>query len=299
MEMRDLKSALERADSRLRWVEAVERYFCAHDLHFGHGTATAADEAFWLVWQLSGTPAELADLPVDASLIPEIVELAVRRAEERIPLAYLLGVAWFAGLEFTVTPAVLIPRSPLAELIERRFEPWCALEEGDRILEIGTGSGCIAIAAAVHHPGISVDATEIDPAALDVARGNVERYQVADRVSLIKADLFPDENTRYRVIISNPPYVPTDEVGRLPAEYGREPAKGFDGGADGLAIVRRILAGARQRLARDGVLIVEVGLSADALVDMYPGVPWTWLEFERGGEGVFLLTAEDLDNGWG
>ena len=299
MESRDLKAALERADSRLSWVETVGQYFSAHELHLGHGTTTSEDEAFWLVWQLSGTPADLADLPPDAKLVSRIVELAGRRVKERIPLAYLLGVAWFAGLEFQVSSDVLIPRSPFAELIECRFEPWCELAAGDRVLEIGTGSGCIAIATAVHHPDLQVDATEIDSAALEIARANVSRHGVGDRVHLREADLFPVGDVRYRVIISNPPYVPTRDVEALPPEYGHEPAKAFDGGADGLEAVRRILEGARQRLTSDGLLIVEVGLSADTLVAQFPRVPWTWLEFEHGGEGVFLLTADELNDGWG
>jgi len=216
-----------------------------------------------------------------------------------VPLAYLLGSAWFAGLEFEVTRDVLIPRSPLAETVERRFAPWCRLDDGDRILEIGTGSGCIAIAAAVYHTGLRVDATDIDPGALALARRNAHRHAVADRVRFVEADLFPSDERRYSVIIANPPYVPTRDVAALPAEYRHEPAAALDGGTDGLDVVRRILAGAKARLAAGGVLIVEVGQSADALVAAYPRVPWTWLTFERGGEGVFLLTADELSDGWG
>lgn len=299
MELTELKSALEQAESRMVWVDVLGRYFSTHELFYGHGTETAEDEAFWLVWQVSGTPEDLALLPPDASLIARLVDIADRRVRHRIPLAYLLGVAWFAGLEFEVSPHVLVPRSPLAEPIEQGFAPWCALDDGDRILEIGTGSGCIAIAAAVHNPQIIVDATEIDGRALELARANVSRHGVGDRVRLIEADLFPADDARYRVIISNPPYVPTRDIGALPREYGHEPVQAFDGGADGLVVVKRILEGARQRLSSNGVLIVEVGLSADALAETCPKVPWTWLEFERGGDGVFLLTAEELTNGWG
>jgi ribosomal protein L3 glutamine methyltransferase len=216
-----------------------------------------------------------------------------------MPLAYLLGSAWFAGLDFEVTPAVLIPRSPLAETVERRFAPWCRLDDGDRILEIGAGSGCIAIAAAVYHPGLTVDATDIDPGALELAQRNARRHAVAERVRFIEADLFPSDDRRYSVIIANPPYVPTRDVLALPAEYRHEPAAALDGGADGLDVVRRILAGAGARLTNGGVLIVEVGQSADTLIEAYPRVPWTWLTFERGGEGVFLLTADELSDGWG
>lgn len=325
----ELKGAMNRAATRADWVALVAAYFAAHDLVYGHGTDCAEDEAWWLVWQLSGQPADLAALPAatgvdfgaatgvdlgaatapDPALADRVATLAARRARERIPLAYLLGSAWFAGLEFAVSPATLIPRSPFAELIETGFAPWVELADGDRVLEIGTGSGCIAIAAALHLPGLSVDATEIDPAALALARANLERHAgaeragadrpLADRVRFIEADLYPREAARYRAIISNPPYVPTAEVAALPPEYGHEPAAALDGGADGLDTVRRILAGARERLTDDGVLIVEVGLAADALMAAYPRVPWTWIGFEHGGDGVFVLTADELRDGWG
>jgi ribosomal protein L3 glutamine methyltransferase len=294
----ELKSLLTAADSRARWVDAIADYFSGHALHYGHGTDCAEDEAFWLVWQLSGNPSDLAALPPDDELADRVIALAERRVRERRPLGYLLGTAWFAGLEFRVTPNVLIPRSPLAELVERGFLPWLELAAGDRILDVGTGSGCIAIAAAVHNPGISVDATEIAPAALAVARENVARHGVGDRVKLIEADLFPPGSTRYRVIMSNPPYVPSAEVAVLPPEYRHEPQSALDGGVDGLDPARRLLAGASSRLTADGVLIVEVGGTAATLEAAFPKVPWTWLEFERGGDGVFLLSADDLKHGW-
>jgi ribosomal protein L3 glutamine methyltransferase len=298
MESAELASELEQASTRQDWVASVARFFRAHDLAYGHGTDCAEDEAFWLVWQLSGTPARLDSQRVDGGVAGRIVALARRRVVERIPLAYLLGSAWFAGLEFEVSPEVLVPRSPLAELIEREFAPWVKLEPGDRVLEVGTGSGCIAIAAAVHLPALAVDATELDAAALEVAARNIARHGVAARVRLIAADLFPPDAARYRVIISNPPYVPSALVGALPPEYGHEPRAALDGGADGLDVVRRLLAGASERLTADGVLIVEVGVAADTLMAAYPRMPWTWVEFEHGGEGVFVLAAEELGDGW-
>lgn len=294
----ELKARLTAADSRERWVDALAEFFCGHVLCFGHGTDRAEDEAYWLVWQLSGNPSDLGALPPDDALANRVVALAERRVAERQPLAYLLGTAWFAGIEFRVTPDVLIPRSPLAEVIEQGFEPWLKLAAGDRILDVGTGSGCIAIAAALHNPGVSVDATENSPAALAVARENVARHGIANRVRIIEADLFPPGSTRYRVIMSNPPYVPSAEVAVLPPEYRHEPDSALDGGIDGLDQVRRLLAGAGSRLTADGVLIVEVGATAAALEAACPQVPWTWLEFERGGDGVFLLSAEDLKHGW-
>lgn len=293
-----LEIALAAAPTRAVWVELISRYFNAHELHFGHGTECAEDEAFWLVWELSGNPEDLQAVAVDETAVAVVAEFARRRVEERIPMAYLLGSAWFANLPFEVTPAVLIPRSPLAELVERGLAPWLVAGEGDRWLEIGTGSGCIAIAAAHHNPSITIDATEIDPEALAIANRNRARLGVANRVRLIEADLFPPGNERFGAIISNPPYVPTAVVRALPPEYHHEPVAALDGGEDGLDIVRRLIDGARERLTPDGVLIVEVGLAADALMAAFPRVPWTWLEFERGGDGVFLLTAEELKHGW-
>ena len=296
MNAAELSAALTAAATFEQWIAAVSRYFAAHALHYGHGTQCAEDEAWWLVWHVVGQPQEPEAVPADPALIGAVLQLAGRRVAERIPLAYLLGSAWFAGIEFAVGPASLVPRSPLAETIEQQFEPWVTLADGDRLLEIGTGSGCIAIAAAAHNPGVVVDATEIDPDALALARTNVERHALGERVRLHEADLFPGGSERYRVIMSNPPYVPTAVVRDLPPEYRHEPFAALDGGEDGLDVVRRILAGARERLTDDGVLIVEVGLAAEALLTAFPRVPWTWLEFERGGEGVFLLTADELDH---
>jgi len=298
MDTAELASELERAPTRQDWVASVAHFFAGHRLFYGHGATCAEDEAYWLVWQTSGCPDRLDALGTDPTLAARVVALARRRADERMPLAYLLGRAWFAGLEFEVTPEVLVPRSPLAEVIEHEFAPWTAVAPGDRVLEVGTGSGCIAIATAVHLPGVIVDATEIDPRALALARRNVARLGVERSVRLVEADLFPADTARYRVIISNPPYVPRGQLAALPPEYGFEPQGALDGGEDGLDVVRRLLAGAGERLTPDGVLIVEVGVAAEALLAAYPRVPWTWIEFEHGGDGVFVLTAKELNDGW-
>jgi ribosomal protein L3 glutamine methyltransferase len=190
---------------------------------------------------------------------------------------------------------VQIPRSPLAEVIERGFAPWCELAAGDRILDVGTGSGCLAIAAAHHCPGTLVDATDTSAAALAVAAGNVARHGLAGRVDLINADLFPSVAKRYRVIISNPPYVSAAEWAVLPPEYAYEPAAALVGGPSGIEPATRLLEGARARLAERGVLIVEVGVAAEALMQKFPRLEAVWIELERGGEGAFAISAEELE----
>jgi ribosomal protein L3 glutamine methyltransferase len=207
----------------------------------------------------------------------------------------LLNEAWFADLKFYVDERVLVPRSPLAEVVERGFEPWCALRAGDRVLDIGTGSGCIAIAAAHYSPGVEVHATDISAAALAVAARNVERHGMNDRVRLIEADLFPALDARYRVIVSNPPYVPEAEIAALPPEYRHEPVMGLASGPDGFAAAERILRGASERLTADGVLFLELGAGADAFAAAHRGLPLIAIEFARGGDGVLVTTAADLE----
>jgi ribosomal protein L3 glutamine methyltransferase len=297
MDHEALKAALAAGDSYAAWIDRLAEYFDAHALVFGHGTDNADDEAYWLMLHLlQWREVPLATVP-DPALLEPMLALARRRVEQRIPMGYLLGEAWFAGLRFKVDPRVLIPRSPLAEIIEARFEPWITLEPGDRILDIGTGSGCIAIAAAVYCPHCRVDATDVSADALAVAAENVASHGLEGRVRLHESDLFPGAGPRYRVIISNPPYVPAAEVEALPAEYGHEPGLALAGGPSGLDPTHRILAAAGERLEPNGVLVVEVGNEADALAAAYPRVPFTWIEFERGGSGVFVVAAEGLRSG--
>ena len=294
MDVRELRRALEAGRSSEAWVAAVGRFFQSHNLSYGHGTDNASDEAYWLIRAQQGwSPASWAETP-QPELIDPVVELAERRARERKPLAYLLGEAWFAGLRFEVDERVLIPRSPLAEVVERGFEPWCPLEPGDRVLDIGTGSGCLAIATAYYCPGVSVDATDVSGEALSVARANVEQYGLETRIRLIESDLFPAVPGRYRLILSNPPYVPHARLAELPAEYGHEPVSALEGGPTGLDVVDRICAAAADHLLADGVLIVEVGEAQEAFMASYSALPVTWLEFERGGGGVLMLTAAEL-----
>jgi len=268
---------------------------------YGHGTDNAIDEALALVLHALHLDHELPASYLDARLTrwerEAVRELLRRRIEGRVPAPYLTHEAHFAGLSFYVDERVLVPRSPLAELVQAQFAPWVEPKRLHRVLDLCTGSGCIAIACAWFLPEVLVDAVDISEPALEVARINLRRHGLEGRVRLIRSDLFGalGEDDVYDLIVSNPPYVSRQELQRLPAEYRHEPVLGLQAGEQGLDLVVRILGGARNHLAPDGIILGEVGLSADALSERYPGVPFMWLDMERGGEGVFLLTAAQLD----
>jgi len=268
-------------------------------LYFGHGTDNAFDEAAWLVAEALHMPvqrvAEYRECRVTASEHAAVMALLERRVVERRPAAYLTGRTWFAGLEFAVDDSVMIPRSPLAELIADGFAPWLGPERIGRVLDLCTGSGCIGIAVAAHLPDVDVDLADISPAALRVAARNRSLHGLEERVRLLESDLFAGIGEQgYDVIVSNPPYVSAAEMELLPPEYRHEPRLAFAGGESGLDLVLRILRDATDYLDDDGILVVEVGNSAAALQQRFPNVPFTWLEFERGGEGVFLLRQQQL-----
>ena len=281
----------------IRWCATQ---FNKAQLFFGHGTDNAVDEAATLVLYALHLAPEIPAVLWHAQLTHSekqvIVELLNRRIQERIPIPYLTHEAWFAHLRFYVDRRVLIPRSPIAELIEQRFEPWVQVEQIERMLDLCTGSGCIAIASAMlAFPQAEIDAIDISSEALEVAQKNVENYGLEHRVHTLFSDLFARlSGKQYDLIVCNPPYADAQELQNMPEEYHYEPKVGLAAGQDGLLLVKRILRQAAPYLTSHGVLIVEVGLSQNSLIAEYPDVPFMWLEFQRGGEGVFLLTAEQL-----
>ena len=269
-------------------------------LHYGHGTDSAHDDAAAIVWHVLGLPPGPAPRArrVGPQAVAAVDALIRRRVEERIPAVYLTGECWFAGLKFHVDPRVLIPRSAIAELIERRFAPWIGAARVRRILDLGTGSGCIACAAARAFPRAHVDASDVSPAALEVARLNIRRLRLGARVRAVRADHFRGlGRARYDIIVSNPPYVGRREMRGLPPEYRHEPELALASGRAGLDSVRVILAAAARHLNPGGLLVIEVGNTEAAVRRAWPGLPFTWLEFERGGGGVFLLSREQLLRG--
>lgn len=274
-----------------------ERMFVEAGIVCAQGTADPRDEAAAIVYHLLGC--DHADPLVYGRMISRAecercLAMFRRRATERVPAAYLLGEAWFAGLPFFVDSRVLIPRSPFAELIADRFAPWVELPDAPRVLEIGTGSGCIAIACALALPDAFVVATDISAPALEVARTNVRRHGVGDRVRLVAANLLAGIKGPFDLIVTNPPYVPDDELTGMPAEFAHEPRGALAGGPDGLRLVRAIVSGAAARLRPEGLLAVEVGGGMAALDAAFPRVPFVWPEFASGGDGIALVAACDL-----
>lgn len=268
-------------------------------LSFGHSYDNALDEATQLTLFSLHLPHDLAPAYGQARLTAaekaQILALFERRIRERIPACYLTGEAWFAGLCFLSDARALVPRSPIAELIETGYQPWLADRPVSRVLDLCTGSGCIAIATAVHQPQWQVDAADLSQEALALARSNIERFGVEERVRLVHSDLFAGlKGERYDLIVSNPPYVTHAEVDALPPEYGFEPELGLRAGDDGLDLALRILRDAPDHLDEEGVLICEVGESERALVALLPQVPFSWVEFRVGQMGVFVVERDDL-----
>jgi ribosomal protein L3 glutamine methyltransferase len=283
-------------------IDRVARALKSARVHFGHGTDNARDEAAELVFFVAGLNHDLGSSAyskrLSARRAARIDALLARRIAERMPLPYLTHRSFFAGLELYVDERVLVPRSPIAELVMQRFQPWVDARRVRRVLDIGTGSGAIALACAMAFPKAKVDAVDVSAAALQVARRNLRRLNLEQRVRVLRSNYFDAvRGRRYDIIVSNPPYVGRAEMRRLPREYEHEPRIGLASGADGLDSVRAIFAGARRHLRSDGILVVEVGNTEDTLLRTFRRLPFIWPEIAMGGGGVFLLRAGDLDAG--
>lgn len=278
---------------------AVSR-FTEAQLAFGHGNANAYDEAAYLILHTLHLPLDTLDPFLDARLLDKEIEAVLnviaRRASERVPAAYITREAWMHGLHFYVDERVIVPRSFIGELLEDGLQPYVAdPDEVGAVLELCTGSGCLAILAAHAFPNADIDAVDISADALEVARINVAQYELDDRIALFEGDLFaPLAERRYDVIITNPPYVNSESMQALPAEYQHEPQLALAGGADGMDIVRRIIAQARNWLTDDGVLVVEIGNERANVEAAFGGLDLVWLSTSGGDDNVFLIQAGDL-----
>lgn len=276
-----------------------EQQLVDSDVYFGHGTDNALDEAAYLMAHARHMAPDFSEQSLDETLTDVEMEkfkaLISERIKQKIPAAYLTHEGWFAGLPFYVDERVLVPRSPIAELIMDEFAPWIDISQVHNALDLCTGSGCIGIAIAKHFPHIQVDISDLSPAALEVANKNIQQHQLQDRVTAYQSDLFTDLPAKqYDLIVSNPPYVDAEDMASLPQEYRHEPEMGLTAGEQGLDLVIPMLQQAPRFLRPGGILVIEVGNSEAALQERFPNVPFTWLEFEYGGHGVFLLDYEQL-----
>ena len=273
--------------------------FERHQLIFGHGFATALDEARYLTLHALALPFDLDDGYLDAVLTlaerEQVIERLCLRVESRQPAAYITRESWFCGLRFYVDERVLVPRSPIAELVANHFEPWTESHRVNRILDLCCGSGCIGIAAQYHFPDASVCLSDLSAEALEVAALNLREHDLEEAIELYHSDLFAAiPAQRFDIIVSNPPYVDADDMAALGDEYHAEPEIGLAAGADGLALIERILDGAVDYLSDHGALFIEVGNSQAAMQQKYDFLPMTWIDFEMGGAGVCCIMAQDL-----
>jgi ribosomal protein L3 glutamine methyltransferase len=280
----------------IRWGSSE---FLRNELSFGHGFVDAFDESRYLILHALSLPYDWPDAYFDAVLtLPEreqVIDILQLRISTRQPAAYITRESWFCGLKFYVDERVLVPRSPMAELISNQFEPWADSSGVQRILDLCTGSGCIAIASQYHFPSAEVCASDVSPEALEVAALNLEQHDLSDQVTLYESDLFDSIPAQsFDVIVSNPPYVDAEDMSALGEEFHCEPAIGLRAGNDGLLLVDRILARAGEFLSEHGVIFIELGNSQAALENKYDFLPMTWIEFEFGGGGVCAIQAQDL-----
>lgn len=295
-ESQELVRELTTLRDLIRWASSE---FNRQKLCFGHGFASALDEAVYLTLHALALPWNYPVQYFDAVLLPQerqqVIEILRKRIETRQPAAYLTGEAWFAGLPFYVDERVLVPRSPIAELIAAHFEPWIEPQQINTILDLCTGSGCIAIACQMAFPQAEVAASDISQEALQVAAINLERHGLEQQITLYPSDLFDSiPPQKFDLIVSNPPYVDRQDMQALPQEFIAEPQLGLEAGEDGLNIVDRIFVDAVNYLSENSLLIVEVGNSEAALMMKYPDLPLTWIDFQQGGSGVFCISGELL-----
>lgn len=301
-----MTNSYEEATSELQTITDFLRFGISeayrHNLFYGHGTDNAYDDIFALISGSLSLPLDCADILLQSRVTCDEKKLLGKqlasRIHERVPTPYLTNTAYFCGLEFYVDKRVLIPRSPIAEMINQQFSPWLEADNVHHILDLCTGSACIAIACCHAFPDAWVDAVDVSADALQVAEINREKQGLNDdELRLIESNLWDNVPAiRYDLIVSNPPYVGNDEMDALPNEYRHEPDMALRTDNNGLAIVEKILANAHDYLSDQGILVVEVGNSDEALIMAYPDLPFTWLEFEHGGHGVFLLTCEQLQS---
>jgi len=283
----------------MRW--GASRFVTAK-LNFGHGLSSPLDESVYLVLRTLNLPVDTPEIYWHSTLTHTeklaVISVINKRITTRLPAAYITQEGWFAGLQFYVDERVLVPRSPIAELVEAQFSPWVDPLEVGNILDLCTGSGCIGIACAYAFPQASVDLADISKDALEVAQINIDKHDASRQVSTIQSDLFEqlDANRQYDIIVSNPPYVDAEDMSALAEEFQHEPEIGLSSGQNGLDLTTKILQQAASYLTETGILVVEVGNSQYALADLYPDVPFHWVEFERGGDGVFILTKQQLEH---
>ncbi len=292
------QQAVNQLHTILDWIRFAASEFERGQLYYGHGTDNPWDEAVLLVTASLHLPYDLPMERTACRLIDDertlLAQLIERRVNERIPVAYLINQAQFCGLPFYVDERVLVPRSPIAEMLNKRISPWMDNMEPERILDLCCGSACIGIAALKVFPEAQLDVADLSPDALDVADINIQNYGLYEQVAAIESDLFSSLQGPYDLILSNPPYVDLEDLADMPDEYHHEPAMGLGSGNDGLDITRQILAQAIDYLSPQGVLVVEVGNSWVHLAESFPEVPFNWVTFEHGGDGVFVFTYEEL-----
>ncbi len=274
--------------------------FVEAGLSYSHGLSSPLDESAYLVLRSLSLPVDTPDVYWSSALTNSekttVVDVLKRRITDKTPSAYIFNEGWFAGLQFYVDERVLVPRSPIAELVENQFSPWADADDVLSVLDLCTGSGCIGIACAYAFPHADIDLSDVSPEALEVANINIDGHDARQRVSAIESNIFSNlQDKQYDIIVSNPPYVDAEDMTGLPQEFHHEPELGLSSGADGLDLTRVILQQASRHLTDNGILVVEVGNSQYALMELFPQMPFQWVEFERGGDGVFVLTKQQLE----